>query len=107
MPGTPRTSVQRPSGKRTRLHTVNTIPEKARTASADHGCVGTLLSPDGGETESVIATFRKAGIDDAALAAQLQREVADSFDASWKDLLQQLAAKRGALAGGHATVSHS
>ena len=55
----------------------------------------------------MIATFRKAGIDDAALAAQLQREGADSFDASWKDLLQQLAAKRGALAGRHATVSHS
>jgi transaldolase len=36
-------------------------------------------------------------VDDAALAAQLQREGAASFDKSWKDLLDRLAAKRATL----------
>lgn len=80
--------------------TVNTLPEKTLTAFADHGRVGSTLDADGGDCEAVLADFGRAGINDAALAAQLQREGAASFDKSWNDLLERLAAKRAALATG-------
>ena len=35
------------------------------------------MAPDGGDGEAVLASFAKAGIDVAALAAQLQDEGAD------------------------------
>jgi transaldolase len=74
----------------------------------DHAIINGLLSSDGGEAELVLAEFRQAGIDDGALAAQLQREGAESFDESWKDLLDRLAAKRAALApSAHAPTGNS
>jgi transaldolase len=86
--------------------TVNTIPDKTLAAFADHGRVGALLPSDGGEADSVLAAFRRAGVDDEALADRLHREGAESFDQSWKDLLDRLAAKRAALASGaHATAA--
>jgi transaldolase len=85
--------------------TVNTIPEKTLAAFADHGRVGGLLASDGGDAESILAKFRLAGVDDEALGAQLQREGAESFDKSWKDLLDRLAAKRAALARGANTTA--
>src|SRR5213078_1585458 len=48
-------------------------------AFADHGEVGQALAPDGGDCETVLASFTKAGIDIAALAARLQDEGASSF----------------------------
>ncbi len=78
--------------------TINTIPEKTLVAFADHGRVRGVLSPDGGDAEAVLAEFTRAGVDDAALAARLQREGTASFDKSWKDLLDRLAAKRATLA---------
>jgi transaldolase len=79
-------------------NTVNTIPEKTLVAFADHGRVKDVLPPDGGDAEAVLAEFKRAGVDDAALAARLQREGAASFDKSWKALLDRLAAKRATLA---------
>jgi transaldolase len=78
--------------------TINTIPEKTLAAFADHGRVTGVLPPDGGDADTVLAEFARAGVDDAALAARLQREGTASFDASWRDLLDRLAAKRAALA---------
>jgi transaldolase len=77
--------------------TINTIPEKTLLAFADHGTLGELLPEDGGDAESVIATFAKAGIDDEQLAADLQREGAASFVDSWKDLLNCIASKSATL----------
>ncbi len=77
--------------------TINTIPEKTLVAFADHGQVSGVLSADGGDAESVLAEFTRAGVNDATLAAQLQSEGAESFDASWKDLLACLATKRATL----------
>jgi transaldolase len=77
--------------------TINTIPEKTLLAFADHGALGEVLSEDGGDAESVIATFAKAGVDDEKLAAELQREGAASFVASWKDLLNCIESKVAAL----------
>jgi transaldolase len=78
--------------------TINTIPEKTLLAFADHGRVDGVMPPDGGDAEAVLATFTRAGVDDTALAARLQREGAASFDKSWKDLLDRVAAKRAMLA---------
>jgi len=77
--------------------TVNTIPEKTLVAFADHGRVGGMLPSDGGDAEVVLAEFGRAGVDVTALAAQLQRQGAASFDKSWKELLDRLAAKRATL----------
>ena len=73
--------------------TINTIPEKTLLAFADHGTVGVLLPVDGGDAERVIAAFAKAGIDDDQVADELQREGADSFVKSWKDLLDRIGSK--------------
>jgi transaldolase len=77
--------------------TINTIPEKTLLAFADHGEVGEVLPVGGGDAEEVIAAFGKAGIDDEKLAADLQLEGADSFVASWKDLLDRIEAKTAML----------
>jgi transaldolase len=78
--------------------TVNTIPEATLKAFGDHGEVGTILPVDGGDCEAVLAEFAKAGIDVAALAAQLQDEGAKSFVKSWNELLAVIASKSAALA---------
>jgi transaldolase len=80
--------------------TVNTMPDPTLEAFADHGTVGDLLPADGGDTDRVIAEFTKAGIDVGALAAQLQREGADSFVASWKDLMARIGSKNEELSAG-------
>ena len=77
--------------------TINTIPEKTLLAFADHGTVGEVLPVDGGDAESVIAAFAKAGVDDEQLAADLQREGAADFVASWKDLLDCIESKSATL----------
>jgi transaldolase len=77
--------------------TINTIPEKTLLAFANHGAPGELLPLDGGDAEKVITAFAKAGIDDDQLAADLQREGAESFVKSWKDLLDRIGSKHTAL----------
>ena len=72
--------------------TVNTMPEGALKALADHGNVDAILPPDGGDCEEVLAQFAKAGIDVDGLAAQLQDEGAKSFVESWNELLGVIAA---------------
>src|SRR4029079_5945142 len=47
--------------------TVNTMPEPTLKAFADHGQVGDLFPPDGGNAENVLKEFEQAGIDVAAL----------------------------------------
>ena len=79
--------------------TINTIPEKTLLAFADHGELGEVLPEDGGDAEKVIAAFAKAGVDDEQLAADLQREGAASFVASWTDLLSCIESKVTALKG--------
>jgi len=73
--------------------TINTIPEKTLLAFADHGQVQGVMPRDGGDGEQVLAEFARAGIDVAALAAELQREGAEAFDKSWNDLMECIASK--------------
>jgi transaldolase len=77
--------------------TINTMPEKTLLAFADHGELGGVLPVDGGDAEKVIAAFAKAGVDDEKLAADLQREGAESFVESWTDLLSCIESKVGTL----------
>ncbi len=78
--------------------TVNTMPEGTLKALADHGEIGPMLPPDGGNCEEVLAEFGSAGIDIDALAAQLQDEGAKSFVKSWDELMAVIASKSAALA---------
>ncbi|MGH7931743.1 MAG: transaldolase [Candidatus Binataceae bacterium] len=78
-------------------HTINTMPEKTLSALASHGEIGAMLAHDGGDAESVLAEFTKAGVDTDALADQLQREGAEAFVKSWNDLLACLVDKSAAL----------
>jgi transaldolase len=77
--------------------TVTTIPEKTLLAFADHGSVKGVLPLDGGDAESLIAVFNKAGVDDAALAAKLQNEGTLSFTKSWNDLMERITSKSALL----------
>jgi transaldolase len=70
--------------------TVSTMPEKTLAAFADHGEVGELLSPDGDDADEVLAAFNEAGIDTDALAVKLQRDGAEAFSKSWRDMLETL-----------------
>jgi transaldolase len=77
--------------------TINTIPEKTLLAFADHGQVTDVLPRDGGDAEEVLKEFRGVGVDDAALAAELQKEGAEAFNKSWNDLMSCIAARRALL----------
>jgi transaldolase len=77
--------------------TVNTMPEGTLKAFHDHGEVGAVLAPDGGDCEAVLAQFAQAGIDVDALAAQLQTDGAKSFVQSWNELLSVIAKKSADL----------
>ncbi|MBV8842349.1 MAG: transaldolase [Bryobacterales bacterium] len=79
--------------------TVNTMPDATLKALADHGEVSTTLSPDGGNSEQVLADFGKAGVDIDALAARLQDEGAKAFSKSWSGLMDVIASKSAMLVG--------
>src|SRR4029079_13567046 len=78
--------------------TINTMPDKTLLAFADHGEVGEPLPADGGDAEEVLAEFEAAGVDVSELAARLQREGAEAFDKSWKELLRSIDEKSRKLA---------
>jgi transaldolase len=73
--------------------TVNTMPETALNAFADHGEVGETLPVDGGDAVETLKAFNGAGIDTDALATRLQEEGKEAFVKSWNDLLETIAAQ--------------
>jgi transaldolase len=79
--------------------TINTMPDRTLEAFADHGEVGDFLPADGGDSDEVIAAFAKADIDADSLAGELQREGADAFVTSWKDLLDRIGSRHEQLSG--------
>lgn len=78
--------------------TINTMPEATLLAFADHGQVEALMAADGGDAAQTLAAFPEAGIDHEALAVQLQRDEAQSFERSWKSLLDSIASRHEQLA---------
>jgi transaldolase len=79
-------------------NTVNTVPEETLLAFANHGQVDHAMPRDGGDSEQVLVSITRAGIDVAALARELQDQGAKGFVDSWKDLLGAIEAKSKALA---------
>jgi transaldolase len=77
--------------------TVNTMPESALQAFADHGDVGPALPADGGNAEHELAQFARERIDVHVLANQLQEEGAKSFVKSWNDLMSVIDSKSAVL----------
>ena len=78
--------------------TIDTIPEKTLRAFAEHGELKAVMAEDGGDAEVVLASFTKAGIDTDVLAVELQRDGAQAFANSWKELMTRIADKSDALA---------
>lgn len=77
--------------------TIDTIPEKTLRAFAEHGEIGKAISEDGDAGEATLARFARAGIDIDALAVELQRDGAQAFVASWKELMRRIDDKSRAL----------
>jgi transaldolase len=84
--------------------TINTIPEKTLLAFAGHGKIENVLPFDEVHAEiveAIIEEFTHEGINDEALAADLQREGTESFTKSWNDLIACIASKSAALTQNH------
>jgi transaldolase len=79
--------------------TINTMPEKTLHAFAASGAMNGAMPEDGGDSETMLAEFARAGIDTGALAGQLQTEGAQSFTKSWNDLMEVIASKSEQLHG--------
>jgi transaldolase len=77
--------------------TVNTMPENTLKALADHGELGEMLPADGGDCETVLEQFARAGVDIDDVATQMQEQGAKSFVKSWNDLMEVVGAKTSAL----------
>jgi len=78
-------------------YTVNTMPEGTLKALAKYHSLGSILPPDGGDCEEVLAQFAEASIDIAALGARLQEDGAKSFVKSWNELMDVIASKNAVL----------
>lgn len=78
--------------------TINTMPNETLEAFHDHGRVGPPLPADGGNAAAVFAEFADAGVDVQALAARLQADGAAAFVASWRELMEHIAAQHRAVA---------
>jgi transaldolase len=78
--------------------TINTMPDKTLLAFADHGQVREPLARDGGDSEEVLAAFNEAGMDTDALAERLQKEGAETFVNSWRELLGTIESETARLA---------
>ena len=78
--------------------TVDTMPEKTLLAFAQNGKVGSAMAADGGDVETLLAEYARAGVDIDALAQKLQRDGAKAFVDSWQELMQRIATKSAALA---------
>lgn len=78
-------------------HTVDTMPDSTLEAFFDHGEVGDPLPADGGDADSMLRRFARAGIDLAEIAARLQREGAESFVDAWNELMNRIREQTSAV----------
>jgi transaldolase len=76
---------------------VNTMPENALKALADHGDIPALMRADGGNCEEVLRQFDLEGINIHTLARKLQIDAAESFVNSWHELMRVLASRSATL----------
>lgn len=69
---------------------VNTMPEPTLRAFADHGRVSERLGASTAAAEAIVRDAESAGIDLAAITAQLEREGVRSFCASYHELIDRI-----------------
>ena len=72
---------------------INTMPEATLRAFADHGDPTRAASVDTGAAEAILRRAQEAGIDLAAITAELEREGVRSFCDSYHELLGCVEAK--------------
>jgi transaldolase len=77
---------------------VNTMPEATLRAFADHGHVSHALDESPAAAEDILRDAHAAGIDLAAITAQLEREGVQSFCASYDELIDRITTKTEATA---------
>lgn len=80
-------------------HTVNTMPRPTIAAFLDHGTVARTIDKDVSAAYKTMSDLAAAGIDFAAVTAQLEDEGIASFAKSYAALLDGVSAKRSQLAG--------
>lgn len=78
-------------------YTVNTMPEATLLAFADHGALKETMRAEDPEVATTLANITQTGVDLTQLAAQLQKEGAEAFVTSWKELMQVIASKSATL----------
>jgi transaldolase len=78
--------------------TVNTMPEHTLRAFAEHGQVGESIPRDSGPAERTLAEAADAGLDLAAITAELEREGVEAFIRSYANVLGSLEKKLPRLA---------
>jgi transaldolase len=76
---------------------VNTMPEATLRAFADHGSVSRTLDADPDAAERTLADAASAGIDLAAVTAELEREGVKSFCDSYHELMACIEGKLPAV----------
>jgi transaldolase len=69
---------------------VNTMPESTLRAFADHGDASRVLSESTAAADEILGAASNAGIDLAAITAQLEREGVQSFCASYQELIERI-----------------
>jgi transaldolase len=77
---------------------VNTMPEATLRAFADHGHASRALGESTAAAEETLRQAQDAGIDLAAITAQLEREGVRSFCASYHELIDRIKTKTEATA---------
>jgi transaldolase len=77
---------------------VSTVPEQTLRAFADHGEVARTLDADPEAAGATLADADGAGIDLRAVTSELEREGVNSFCASYRELLDCIESKLGAMA---------
>jgi transaldolase len=77
--------------------TIDTLPEKTLLALSKIDALPPPMPTDGGDSAYTLADFSRAGIDIDALALRLQREGAEAFVKSWRNLMKRIDDKGAAL----------
>jgi transaldolase len=86
---------------------INTMPEKTLRAFADHGDVGRALDTDLAQAHRTLEAAAKAGLDLAALTAELEREGVNAFCDSYHELLGCIESRLARIAPDGAPRIHS
>lgn len=80
--------------------TVNTVPPETLKAFKDHGVVALTLTDGLGEAEQVMDMLAEVGVDMEQVTRQLQVDGVEAFAESFRNLLDQVDAKRNVLQTG-------